>query len=172
MGVRHLILSGLSGSGKSAVGARLARLLDRPFVDLDRALETRAGMSVAEMFRTLGEPQFRRHEANLLVEVLDRSPAVIAAGGGALVADSSRLAASHCSLVVWLRVRPETALRRVEQSEERPLLASKPLASLTHLLESRESTYAQCDFAVDTDEKTADEIAATIAKWCVNMEQS
>src|SRR5438105_12496600 len=100
----HVVLVGLSGSGKSSIGRRIAALLGRPFHDVDDEIEARSGRTVRDIFATGGEPAFRELEADVMAELLTTSVAgVIAAGGGAIVTESTRkLLQQPDVFVVWL----------------------------------------------------------------------
>jgi shikimate kinase / 3-dehydroquinate synthase len=118
---RHVALVGFMGAGKSTVGAEVARRLGRPFVDLDRELESETASTVGELFDTRGEPGFRELEEDLVVEVLaDAVPAVVALGGGAVTSERVRESLADTALTVWLRVDVETAWRRAA-GPQRPL---------------------------------------------------
>ena len=161
----HLVLTGLSGAGKSTIGQLLAGASDRPFCDLDRQLEVESELSVTEMFETLGEDEFRRRELALLKSVLGGKPAVIAAGGGALITDISRQMVRTNGFLLWLRVTPIIAAQRVSRSEARPLLRGNAQRSLEQLLALRRASYADCDFSIDTDERSPEEIVGCILEW-------
>jgi len=161
----HLVLTGLSGAGKSTVGQLLASTSDRRFCDLDRQLEVASELSISEMFDTWGEEGFRRREFALLKSILDGEPTVIAAGGGALVTDISRQMVRTNGLLVWLRVTPGIAAQRVSRSESRPLLQGNTQNALEQLLELRRLSYADCDFSVDTDERSPEEAVGCILEW-------
>ena len=126
---RSLVLVGLSGSGKSTVGRLLASRLSLPFVDTDRQVELRAGMSIAEMFERLGEEEFRRQESEVLIESC-AGQAVVATGGGAVLRADNRDILRAGNLVVWIDVPVPLLVKRLNghtQGEERPLLRSDNL---------------------------------------------
>jgi shikimate kinase / 3-dehydroquinate synthase len=109
------------GAGKSTVGAGTARLLGRPFVDLDRELESETGSRVHELFAERGEAEFRELEEELVVEALaEQAPAVVALGGGAVTSERVRESLAERALTVWLRVDVDEAWRRAA-GPERPL---------------------------------------------------
>jgi len=172
--VRHVVLVGLSGTGKSSVGRRIAARLDRPFVDADDAIEGRTGRSVRDIFATDGETAFRELEADVMADVLaadDRS--VIAAGGGAVVTEATRkLLREPDVFVVWLNATPEFLASRLSAKPHRPLLDSDPVGTLTRLAAAREAWYAEvADATVDVQpahvaapkREAKDNLAATIA---------
>ncbi len=156
----------MMGAGKSTVGRRLASRLGVRFVDTDAEIERAAGRSVKEIFAGEGEEAFRAREREAVGALLD-SGAVVALGGGAIAQPELRRLLSGHGVVVHLRLSPRTALARVGDADERPLLAGlspdERLERLTRLLEERAPAYAAADFAVDTDALGADEVVERIA---------
>jgi shikimate kinase / 3-dehydroquinate synthase len=136
---RHVVLVGFMGAGKSTVGKEAARLLARPFVDLDQELEDETGTSVPELFAARGEPGFRELEEEVAVEVLaDPVPAVVSLGGGAVTSERVREALGRGALTVWLPVEPGEAWRRAA-GPNRPLAHDE--AEFRRLHEEREPLY-------------------------------
>ncbi|MGB9880533.1 MAG: shikimate kinase, partial [Anaerolineae bacterium] len=118
----NLILTGFMGTGKTSVGREIAQRLGREFVDMDTLIETRTGLTVAEIFRQWGEAHFRRLEADLCRELAARSRLVIATGGGTLIPDLNRELLMASGIVVCLTASLDEILRRLERAEDRPLL--------------------------------------------------
>jgi shikimate kinase len=148
----HVVLVGLSGTGKSSVGRRLAARLARRFVDADTEIEERAGRTVREIFASEGEPAFRELEAGVMADLLAApEPSVIAAGGGAIVTESTRkLLREPDVFVVWLTAAPAFLASRLSEKPHRPLLDGDPIASLARLQEERAHWYAEvADVTVD-----------------------
>jgi shikimate kinase len=85
LGTRSIVLVGMMGAGKSTIGRRLSGRLRLPFLDADIEIETAAGMSIADIFETRGEPDFRNGEARVIARLLDGGPCVLATGGGAFM---------------------------------------------------------------------------------------
>jgi shikimate kinase len=120
---RRLALVGLMGAGKTRVGRALAAGLGWPFHDADRMAEARAGKSIPEMFRVLGEAPFRDLEAEILAELAETPPPLVAAlGGGVVERAENRALLGLGFFTVWLDVAPEEAARRVGPGPGRPLL--------------------------------------------------
>ena len=121
----HVVLVGMMGAGKSTVGKRLAKRLDRPFVDADDDLEAHLGRSIAEVFEQDGEEAFRSEEARHLHRLLGaRTPTVVAAGGGVVVRADNRARLREADVtVVWLDAEPAFLASRAEAKAHRPLLA-------------------------------------------------
>jgi shikimate kinase/3-dehydroquinate synthase len=132
------------GAGKSTVGARVAELTARPFVDLDGLIEKRHG-PIAGLFEARGEPEFRRIEEQTLAEVLGGPDAVIALGGGAVMSPLSRERLSSRAFTVFLDVSVETAWKRVRGSD-RPLAQRE--TEFRKLYESRQEAYAHAANAI------------------------
>ncbi|UCE87893.1 MAG: shikimate kinase [Deltaproteobacteria bacterium] len=157
----------MMGAGKSAAGARLAQRLGREFVDLDAELERSAGRGIAEIFDAEGEEGFRARE-RAAIESVAGKPAVVALGGGAIAQPgmSERLAAS--GTVVYLRARPETLLERVGDAAGRPLLEGldreQRRLRIRALLARREPAYRSARIVVDTDGRSVDEVADSLAR--------
>lgn len=169
----HIVLVGLSGSGKSTVGRLLARQLGRPFIDTDDTLAQRAGRSIPQIFATDGEEHFRALEADEVRRALTGPPAVVSLGGGALLRPATRIrCAQQC--LVWLDAAPSALARRVAprgDTRGRPLLAGgDPVRRLTDLLVQRRPFYAQAHLRLDATlplETVAQAARAALATFTV-----
>ena len=149
LGARSIVLVGMPGSGKSSIGRRLAQYLGIEFVDADQEIEAAAGMSIADIFAKHGEPYFRAGEARVIARLLDKSPQVVATGGGAFVNLDTRALVRARALSVWLKADVDLLLRRVKRKNDRPLLrVADPEAALKRLLAEREAIYAEADITV------------------------
>lgn len=156
----------MMAAGKTSVGRRLAERRGWEFFDSDRQIEKMTGRTVADIWRTDGEPAFRRLEAQVLADALaSTTPRVIAAAGGTVMdADNRRLLGMHRP-VVWLRARPSTLASRVGSASHghRPLLDEDPAGVLQRLDAVRRPLYAEvADVAVDVDDLTAEQVAACV----------
>jgi shikimate kinase len=149
---RHVVLVGLPGAGKTSVGRRLAKELDRPFADADEQLELTAGQTIPRIFRERGEEAFRQLETEVLTDLLGRSsPIVIASGGGTIIHERNRLLMSEHAVVIWLRASAEFLVGRTDPTH-RPLLAEDPLAAYARLETERTGLYAEvADAVVDIE---------------------
>jgi shikimate kinase len=160
---RHVILVGLSGSGKTTVGRLAAAALGAPFVDLDEAVERRAGTTVAAVFHDAGEAAFRALETWCGEEALASAPSVIATGGGFVEDAANRDAAGERGLVVYLAVSPHLAATRLQGVSDRPLLEGGSRGErLAELLRRREAAYLTAEQVVTTDDVSAAEVAAMV----------
>jgi shikimate kinase len=156
-----IVLVGVSGSGKSTVGAILAEQLGMAFFDVDAVIVDRVGKSVADIFTDDGEAVFRTLEEQVTAELLDR-PGVLALGGGAVLSPRTRKSL-HGRRVVWLRVGLAGAVKRIGLDTARPLLLGNVRGRLLTMLNERAPLYEEvASVIVDTDDRTPAEVAAQI----------
>ena len=158
--IHNLALVGFMGTGKSSVGRIVARQLNFAFVDTDQLIEARTHKSISTIFAKQGEAAFRESEGKIVTELESQRHLVIAAGGG-LVVDARNLASlRHHALIVCLWASPETIWQRVCNQPHRPLLQDHdPLGKIQRLLAERKSAYLQADILVNTEQRSAREVA-------------
>ena len=131
----NVFLIGPMGSGKTAVGKQLARLMRAPFRDSDAEIESRTGVDISYIFSREGEDGFRQREREVIEEVTRESPIVLATGGGAILLEDNRKVLHERGFVVYLRTSLEQQVERVRQGRNRPLLHDvDPLTKLTELM--------------------------------------
>lgn len=150
--------------GKTSVGRRLAALRGWEFFDSDRQIETMTGRTVADIWRTDGEPAFRRLEAQVLADALaSTTPRVIAAAGGTVLDENNRRLMARHRPVVWLRAAPDLLATRLGSASHRPLLDEDPAGVLARLDAIRRPLYAEvADVVVDVDDLTPDQVVTCI----------
>lgn len=147
---RKIVLIGMMGAGKSAVGAELARRLNVPLVDIDTEIERAATMTIPEIFARDGEAFFRSRESEVLARVMAGGPAVVSTGGGAWMRQQNRDAIAGKGVSVWLDGDLDTLWHRVRQRPGRPLLQTRdPKATLAALLQERNPVYALADLRIE-----------------------
>lgn len=149
---RPLVLVGLMGAGKSAVGRRVAARLNVPFIDADSEIETAAGCTIQEIFDRHGEAAFRDGERRVISRLLTTEPPhVLATGGGAFMDAETRALIHEHAISVWLRADLEVLFKRVNRRSHRPLLkTTDPKATLARLIELRYPVYAEANIIVDS----------------------
>lgn len=152
------------GAGKSTVGPILARRMGWDFLDLDTEIAAAAALSVPAIFARLGEPAFRRLEADVTRQAMPREEVVFATGGGWMANPEAVAALPTGSVTVWLQASAGEVMRRVgRDAANRPLLAGPdPAAAVRRLMREREPLYRRATFTVETDGRAAPEIAAEI----------
>lgn len=166
--MKNIYLIGMMGSGKTTTGRALAKLLALPFVDLDEQIVERAGLSVNEIFKTQGEPYFRRLESELLSQASSKSDQVIATGGGIVVDPANTSRMKRTGLILYLKTSLEVLWERVKEKKDRPLLSgSDPQKALAALFYGRTPIYeTSSDKVFLTDGKSPEAAALEIYKTC------
>jgi shikimate kinase len=150
LGRRSVVLVGMMGAGKSSIGRRLAQRLGVTFVDADAEIEAAAGMTIAEIFATYGEPYFRSGEQRVIARLLESGPKVLATGGGAFMNPETRAGIRQKGVSVWLKAEFEVLMRRVKRraTADRPMLQGDPAQRIRHLMDERYPVYAEADVTV------------------------
>lgn len=159
--MNNIILAGYMGSGKTTVGIKLSYHFRIPFEDTDRLIEKRQEMTVSAIFEKYGEAAFRDMETELLQELVhSREQSVIALGGGTPMRPGNRELIKALGTVVYLRIRPETIVKRLCGDTTRPLLQGTDAASKVRaMLSERAPVYeAVSDIVIDVDNMEPQEI--------------
>ena len=141
---RTIVLVGMMGSGKTAIGRAASARLRVPFQDSDAAIEEAAQESIAEIFARDGEAFFRRRETEVIKRLLAGPPVVLSTGGGAFLAAENRAAIAQSGAAIWLDAPLSLLWERVRHKDTRPLLrTADPRATLAGLFEQRSPIYAK-----------------------------
>jgi shikimate kinase len=157
------VLVGLPGSGKSTIGRRLSKALGVSFLDTDVAIEQQTGRTVADIFATGGEQEFRRVEEEVVRAVLASHDGVVSLGGGAVTSPEVREAlAGHT--VIYLEIGAREGVRRTGGSTVRPLLAGPDRAEkYRDLMAKRVPLYRRvATIRVDTNRRNPGAVARYI----------
>lgn len=148
---KTVVVVGMMGAGKTAVGTHLARLLGVPFVDSDEAIVAAANRSIAEIFARDGEAFFREKETQVLRRLLAGPPCILSTGGGAFLSPVNRAEIAAKGVSLWLNADLDLLWNRVRHKNTRPLLrTANPRDTLRGLLEARSPVYALADIAVQS----------------------
>jgi shikimate kinase len=160
---RHLWLLGLSGSGKSTVGPRLARALALPWVDTDADIARESGKSIPQIFQEQGEKAFREKESAVLKKVAASPASVISCGGGIVLSEANRQTMASTGIRIYLQADPATLARRLGAFSNRPLLSGKnPEETLATQLAQRAPGYEDSEIKIQVDRMKPDEVVAAI----------
>ncbi|WP_158968144.1 shikimate kinase [Chachezhania sediminis] len=165
---KTVVLVGMMGAGKTAVGRALAARLRVPFRDCDAEIESAANMTIAEIFARDGEAFFRRKESQVLERLLDGAPGILSTGGGVFMAESNRRAIAEKGVGVWLNAPADVLWTRVRHRAHRPLLSTaNPRETLEQILAARTPDYAKAEVHVLSDrsstvEDTVDRVIAAL----------
>jgi len=166
---KTVALVGLMGTGKTAVGKRLAHRLGLPFVDADAAIEAAAGnVSIEEIFERHGESFFRAREREVIKRLLSDPVCVLATGGGAYLDEDTRALIREHAISVWLKADIELMMSRVARRNNRPLLKGKdPRAVFEAQIAERYPIYAAADITVESvdgpPDKTLERVLSALA---------
>jgi shikimate kinase len=166
LGKRSIFLIGPMGSGKSAVGRLLARMVDAAFYDSDAEIERRTGVDISYIFEREGEVGFRQREREVIDELTQREHVVLATGGGAVVLAENRRHLAERGYVVYLEASVEQQVRRVHYARHRPLLVNvDPAVKLKELMNERASLYIGiADLTVPTDGRKIQSVTEEIIR--------
>jgi len=159
---RSIVLVGMPGSGKSAVGRRLAARLHLPFVDADEEIERAAGKPIMDIFKDHGEAHFRDGERKVIARLLNSGPQVLATGGGAFMVAETRDNVHRLGISVWIKAELQLLVRRVLKRNTRPLLQVDPEGVMRTLMQTRYPIYATADVTVESRDLPHDAIVAEI----------
>jgi len=161
---RSVVLVGMPGCGKSAIGRRLAARLDLPFVDADDEIEVAAGKAITDIFKDHGEPYFREGERKVIARILKSGSQVLATGGGAFMSAETRDNIRAAAISVWLKAELPLLLRRVLKRNNRPLLERDPEGVMRALVETRYPIYATADVTVESRDLPHDAMVSEIVE--------
>ncbi len=163
--MRHVVLIGFMGCGKSTVGIRLSYRLRRVVEDTDKRIEKEQKMTVSDIFAEHGEAYFRDLETELLTRMCEeKSFKIISTGGGLPLREENRKLLHKLGKVIYLRVTPETVYGRLKNDTTRPLLqGDNPLAKIQELMAQRRDIYeSAADVIIDVDDKKMEQILVEI----------
>lgn len=162
----NIILIGMRGSGKTAVGKMLAEKLGKKFIEMDEMIVQKVGMSIPEIVRKHGWDKFRDVEAELCREVAQLDDVVNATGGGVVVRRENIRELKKKGKLIWLEVSLDTLLKRIGDDPNRPSLTGKSQREdMEAVLKERRPIYEQAaDYIIDTEDKTPDEITDVIVQ--------
>jgi shikimate dehydrogenase len=161
----NIVLIGMRGSGKTAVGRILAQKLGRELIEMDELIAQKAGLSIPEIVARHGWERFRDLEEEIVAKLSKRDNIVNATGGGVVIREQNVSRLKQNGLLVWLTANVDTLLQRIGEDESRPLLKGKTRREDMEItLAERQPLYRKAaDIAIDTEGKTPEAIAETIA---------
>ena len=151
----------MMGAGKTTVGRLLARRVKRSFYDADEEIERRCGVRIPVIFDIEGEAGFRARESQVIAELCALKNAVLATGGGAVLAEENRRQIAAHGTVIYLHARPGHLWPRVRHDRNRPLLATgDPQRRLEELYAERDPLYREvADVVIDTGKQSVQTLA-------------
>lgn len=160
LGKRNLVLVGLMGAGKSAIGRIVAQQLGLPFIDTDTEIERVSRMSISELFAAYGEEEFRALETRVIKRLLRTGPRVVSTGGGAFINEKTRKQIERGGVSIWLSADLDVLWERVNKRDHRPLLKTEnPKQTLQDLMDKRYPIYGLADITVQSRDVRKEVIA-------------
>jgi shikimate kinase len=161
--MKNIVLTGFMGTGKTAVGRELSRLLNMKLINVDTEIEKSRQMTINEIFKQFGELRFREIETEMIRKLSERKDVIISTGGGAVLRQENVDVLREHGIIVCLMATPETILKRTSHSSHRPLLeVEDPFGKIKELLDFRRPFYEKADIMIDTDGRTPRQIAEEI----------
>lgn len=161
----NLYLVGFMGTGKSAIGHRVANTLNLPYRDSDHFIEASEGMSIPEIFERLGEAHFRDLERRFIEEDQPKTGTVISCGGGLVTNPRLLEQIKTTGIVIVLYASVDTIYQRIASDPHRPLMkVPDPRKRIEELLAQRESIYMQAGVGIMTDGYSIHEIADKVIR--------
>ena len=157
------------GTGKTAVGKELSRILHMKLIDVDTEIEKSEKMTISEIFKQFGEPRFREIETKMLKKISKNKNAIISTGGGAVLKQENMDILRKEGVIICLTATPETILSRTSTNNYRPLLqVENPLERIKVILDLRKPFYEKADIMINTEGKTPLLIAEEIIEKILN----
>jgi len=172
---RHIYLIGLSGSGKSTIGARLAARTGSRFIDTDKVIATRFRTSIACLFERYGEQRFRKEETAVIRHIARlKAPSVVALGGGSVERTANRRLIRQSGIAIYLRCSLRELGRRLRNAQDRPLLGTGKTISekLREMLAWRKPMYETADITISTTHHTVGAAVKRIIKRLEEYERA
>ncbi len=168
----NIVLIGFMGTGKTAVGKRLASILKKNFYDTDQEVEEVTGMTISELFNRCGEIRFRSEENLAINRLAKNENSVIATGGGIILDENNIAALAKTGIMICLTAKPEIIYERVKRRNNRPLLKKGDLYErILELMEEREDLYKCADFYIDTSDLDFQDVIDQILQFLENYQQ-
>ena len=151
------------GVGKSTIGKNLAKKLKCKFVDVDKLIEGKEGMSINLIFKNKSESYFRKIESEITMSELKKVNSVISLGGGSFLNNSIRKSVKKLSVSFWLDVPIDLLINRLKRSKKRPLLNNKNInETIKKIYFERKKIYNEADFRIKCETLKSEEIAKKI----------
>ena len=160
---KNLTLTGMMGVGKSTIGKILAKKLNYNFIDVDKIIEAKEGLSINLIFKNKSESYFRKIENEITLSELKKNNSVISLGGGAFINNNIRKNAKKLSISFWLDVPVDELIKRLKKNRQRPLLFKKNTSeTVKRIYFERKRIYNEADYRIKCNSLDSEEIVKTI----------
>ncbi len=162
---KNLVLLGMMGVGKTGIGKYVAKRLKTNFFDIDRLIEKKNEMKIAEIFKVKGEVFFRKEEEFVTIKYLNKKKgSVISLGGGGFINDKIRKKVLSDCISIWLNVNLEIIRKRLKNSKKRPLINNNKQNNIDKIFMERKKIYSLADHEINCDNLNLNQISNTIIK--------
>ena len=160
---KNLTLTGMMGVGKTTIGKNLAKKLNYKFIDVDKLIEAKEGLSINLIFKNKSERYFRKIESEVTLVELKKENAVISLGGGAFLNNAIRKSAKKLTVSFWLDVPIDELIKRLKKNSQRPLLFKKNIEETTKKIYfERKKIYNEADFRIKCNYSKSSEVVNKI----------
>ena len=160
----NLVFLGMMGSGKSSIGLMVSKKLNIDFVDVDKEIEKKIGMTISKIFENQGEKYFREIEELITLKLLKKNKTVISLGGGAFLNNKIKKEVLDNHISFWLEWDIKTLVSRIQNSQKRPIAFKSSKNELIDLIKKRSIVYSKAMYKIDCENLTKNEIARNITK--------
>ena len=162
---KSIVLIGLMGSGKSAIGKALSEKMGVPLSDTDKIIEKEVGKTIYEIFNDSGEKYFRQVEEKVVGRLLDKAAHIISTGGGSILSSKTRKAIKSKSFSIWVQCDVNIIANRIYDQGKRPLLKNKNiLDTLVKKNKERIKFYRQADSHIVNENSDIEMTVETIVE--------
>ena len=165
----NLVFLGMMGSGKSSIGSHVSKKLGIDFIDVDKEIEKKIGISIAKIFEQKGEEYFRKIEENTTLKFLKRSNTIISLGGGAFLNKKIKKEILQNHISFWLNWNADTLINRINSSQKRPLAFKVSKNHLFNIIKKRSIVYSKAMYKIECENLTKNEIAEKIIRIYENI---
>ena len=161
---KNIVFIGMMGAGKTSIGRLISKKLKLDFFDVDNYIENKLNLRIAKIFKEKGENFFREFEEKSTLEILKKNNIVISLGGGAFLNNKVRdeILINHISF--WLKWETDTIIKRIKNSQKRPLASKLSKEQLMNLIKKRSNIYAKAMYTLNCDDLSKNEIVNEILK--------
>ena len=160
----NLVFLGMMGSGKSSIGSLVSKKLNIGFIDIDREIEKKIGMTISEIFKNSGEQYFRQIEEVITLRYLKRKKTVISLGGGAFLNNKIKKEVLSNHISFWLSWDIKTLINRIKDSKKRPIAHMSSKSQIEELIKKRSIIYSKAMYKINCENLTKNEIVKNIIK--------
>ena len=160
----NLVFLGMMGSGKSSIGLMVSKKLNIDYVDIDKEIEKKIGMTISKIFENQGEKYFREVEELITLKLLKKSKTVISLGGGAFLNNKIKKEVLDNHISFWLKWDIKTLVNRIQNSQKRPIALKASKNELIDLIKKRSIVYSKAMYKIDCENLTKNEITKNITK--------